>query len=108
MKDKKPAVKHVFAVVSFVIAAAILIYIIIVDVSILSVFYSKDTAALDFLISGLVAGSLTALLSAAGFAFSVLAATLFDSKTMKTLSAVLILLTALSFLLGMLLWRRAV
>ncbi|MBO7520173.1 MAG: hypothetical protein J6T73_05275 [Clostridia bacterium] len=107
MKNTKPTIRRVFAVVSFVISAAIITYIIIVDVSLFLLFHSADTAAIDFLISGLVGGAFTAVLSAVGLSFSVLAATLFRSKTMKILSSVLILITAVSFLFGILLWRRA-
>lgn len=107
MKDKKTTVKRVFAIVSFVISVAIITYIIIVDVSLFSNLSSADTTLTDFFISGLIGGGLTSVLSAVGLSFSVLAATLFRSKAMKILSSVLILITAVSFLFGILLWRRA-
>ena len=107
MKNTTPTIRRVFAIVSFVISVAIITYIIIVDVSLFSNLSSADTAATDFFISGLIGGTLTALLSAVGLSFSVLAATLFRSKTMKFLSSVLILITVVSFLFGILLWRRA-
>lgn len=107
MKNTTTTIRRVFATFSFVISVAILTYVIIVDVSLFSNLSSPDTAATDFFISGLVGGAFTAVLSAVGLSFSVLAATLFRSKTMKILSSVLILITAVSFLFGILLWRRA-
>ena len=107
MQGTKSAVRTAFATVSFVISVAIITYIIIVDVSIFSILSSADTTLTDFFISGLIGGGLTSVLSAIGLSFSVLAATLFRSKTMKILSSVLILIAVVSFLFGILLWRRA-
>ncbi|MBO4733300.1 MAG: hypothetical protein J5662_02365 [Clostridia bacterium] len=106
MKDTKSAVKRVFAIVSLVIAFAISVYIIIVDVSVFKIIYSKDTAALDVILSGFIGGAFTAILSVIGLAFSIFAMVLSDSKTLRILSAVLTCVTALFLVLGIALYRH--